>query len=141
MFGWLPTDPEAQGYLLILAGTVLILLGALALAGRSAGRARRARRRANQLLDQLLAANGLIADLRKAVNITDRLLADLRRRYGADVNEHFDRTYPRWTLPGPPADDTVVMSAIDQTVVLTVVPAQTLVMTAIGAPLDTANVL
>lgn len=68
-------------------------------------------------------------------------LVKMRRRYASDVNEHYDRTYPRWTRPGPPADDTVIMPAVDQTAILPVVPAQTLVMTANGTPLNVANVL
>lgn len=116
----IPADPEALGYLLILAGTVLVMIGALGVAFWSAARARRARRRADRLLNDLAHADGLIADLRKAVNITDGLLADLRRRYGTTLEQHWDRgNRPLWTRPGPPAEQTVIMSAVAETAILT----------------------
>lgn len=133
----MPTDPEAQGYLLILAGTVLILIGALAVASWSATRARRARRRANRLLNDLDHADDLVADLRRAVAIADARL-DFHRRYpGASVNEHFDQTYPRWTRPGPAADATVILPAAAHTAVLSTVPPvdEAPILTTTGASL------
>lgn len=112
---WLPTDPEARGYLLILAGTVLILIGALALAGwyaGVAGHARRARRRAAE------AHTGELIELSRRATRAELDLAAMRSRYGADVNEHFDRG-PRWTRPGPPADQTVIIAAVEETGILT----------------------
>lgn len=112
MFHWLPTNPEARLYglffLVAVVVTVVHIVGCFRADSR-ADEAEEARDRAERALNRWH-QRALRAEAK---------LSEARRR-STTVDEYFEQhCRPLWTRPGPPADATTVLPAVDATVVMT----------------------